>query len=435
MTQLREAWLHWIWEQQALPPGKLSLRGGDTLEIIEGGSYNRDAGPDFSEAMLRINGTLWAGHVEMHVREEEWYEHKHHLDPAYDNVILHVVWQFGKEAIRRSDGSPVPCLELEPLVSARTRERIQILQGSLDWLACSGVIRQIPPARHRAMMDQALAARLAERSLQIQSLVQELGGDWEHAFFIRLARNMGFRVNAEAFEQLARSLHPNILARHRHNLFQLEALLFGQSGLLSGGKKGDGYQQQLAAEYRFLRHKYGLRPMKASVWKFMRMRPLNFPTLRIAQFAALWQSQAGLFAALMQSEKPDKAMQLLQAEASAYWHQHFRFGEEAPVQGKAIGKDATSNLLINTVAPFMFAYGMYRQDKAQMDKALGMLSGIAAENNRIIRDWMQAGVQPMHAGDSQALIWQREHMCRERWCMDCPAGAYWVGMGLTQRTG
>jgi hypothetical protein len=211
--------------------------------------------------------------------------------------------------------------------------------------------------------------------------------------------------------------------------------LFGQSGLLSGGKKGDGYQQQLAAEYRFLRHKYGLRPMKASVWKFMRMRPLNFPTLRIAQFAALWQSQAGLFGALMEISKPESAIRLLQAEASAYWHQHFRFGEEAPVQGKAIGKDATSNLLINTVAPFMFAYGMYRQDKAQMDKALGMLSGIAAENNRIIRDWMQAGVQPMHAGDSQALIWQREHMCRERWCMDCPAGAYWVGMGLTQRTG
>ena len=434
MTQLREAWLHWIWEQQALPPGKLSLRGGDTLEIIEGGSYNRDAGPDFSEAMLRINGTLWAGHVEMHVREEEWYEHKHDRDPAYDNVILHVVWQYGAEACLRSDGSAIPCLALQHLIGDRAKERIQTLQGGLDWLACSGVIRQIPPARHRTMMELALANRLAERSLQIQQLVQELGGDWEHAFFIRLARNMGFRVNADAFEQLARSLHPNLLSRHRHNLFQLEALLFGQSGLLTG-RKADGYRQQLAEEYRFLGHKYSLRPMKASVWKFMRMRPLNFPTLRIAQFAALWQSQAGLFAALMQSEKPDKAMQLLQAEASAYWHQHFRFGEEAPVQGKAIGKDATSNLLINTVAPFMFAYGMYRQDKAQMDKALGMLSGIAAENNRIIRDWMQAGVQPMHAGDSQALIWQREHMCRERWCMDCPAGAYWVGMGLTQRTG
>lgn len=432
MTQLREAWLHWIWERKALPPGKLLLRGGDTLEIIEGGSYNRDAGPDFSEAMLRINGTLWAGHVEMHVYEDEWYEHKHHLDPAYDNVILHVVWQYGKEAIRRSDGSPVPCLELEPLVSARTRERIQILQGSLDWLACSGVIRQIPPAQHRAMMEQALAGRLAERSAQIRGLVKELGGDWEQAFFIRLARNMGFRVNAGAFEQLARSLHPNLLSRHRHNLFQLEALLFGQSGLLGPGK-ADGYQQQLAAEYRFLRHKYKLQPMKGSVWKFMRMRPLNFPTLRLAQFAALWQSQPDLFATLMQADKPDQALSILQAEASAYWHRHYRFGEEAPPQGKSLGRDAASNILINTVAPFMFAYGMYRQDKSQMDQALGMLAGIPAENNRIIRDWMQAGVQPMHAGDSQALIWQREHLCMERWCMDCPAGNHWVGMGLSQR--
>jgi hypothetical protein len=417
---LKEEWLHWIWQHGRFAMHALHGTEGETLRLLKRGTPNTDAGPDFSEALIEINGTCWAGQVEMHVKASEWYHHNHHHDPAYDNVILHVVWE-SDTMCKRNDGSIIPCLELKHYVEPELPERIELLCNRLDWLPCQGSIRSIPSIFVRQMIDRALIGRLQQRAERILQLAARYKYHWEHVLFIWLARNFGFKTNAEPFEQLAGSIDPLVLMRHRHHAFQSEALLFGQSGLLKGHK--DAYALKLADEYAFLSHKYALIPMKASSWKFMRMRPLNFPTLRIAQFSVLLNRQPRLFEELINTEYAGSLLEILDVAATGYWNNHYRFGLIAPEGPKHLGRQAAENIVVNTLAPVMFAYGLYTGRRELNEKAVYLLSGMPAENNAVIRKWTEAGIRAGNAAESQALISQRHDMCEARRCHACPVGS------------
>lgn len=421
---MKEDWIHWIWASGSFRSYGLSTCEGIPLELFRRGYAHRDAGPDFPECALRLGSTTWAGSVELHVRASDWNRHGHQHDAAYNNVILHVVWEWDADVFRE-DGSAVPCLELKPLVDNAVLERLEQLHSNTAWLACSGMLGRMPREVVNDLREQALLRRMEQKSNPLLTLARQTGFNWEQVLYLTLAENFGFRTNRYAFAQLAESLDIRILLRHRHHPFQMEALLFGQSGLLQGHK--DDYAQLLMKEYVFLRQKYQLEPLQAAAWKFMRMRPLNFPTLRIAQFAALLQHHERLFDRILMHRNAEELMQLLEVEAGGYWEHHYRFGLPSAPGNKKLGADAALNILVNTAAPIMFAYGRYIGDPSLMDRAANMLKQLPAENNRIVRAWAKEGVSASHAGDSQALTGQWKSMCAERACLQCPAGQFLAG--------
>lgn len=421
---IKEEWIHWIWASGSFRSHGLLTSDGIPLHIFSRGYAHRDAGPDFPECTLKLGATIWAGSVEIHVRASEWNRHGHQHDAAYNSVILHVVWEADAE-VYRLDGSRVPCLELKPLVDATLPERLEQLMGNSGWLACSGMLPRVPEAVLDLMSAEALARRMEQKSAPLLEMAKHNAYHWEQVLYETLADNFGFRTNRHAFTLLAQSLDYRILLRHRQHPFQLEALLFGQSGLLHSHQ--DDYARLLGKEYEFLQKKYHLKPIQASVWKFLRMRPLNFPTLRIAQFAALMQRHERLFDRILMHRNADELLQLLNVQAAGYWEHHYRFALSSPPGIKKLGREAAVNILVNTAAPIMFAYGRHTGDTDLMNRAILLLEQLPAENNRIIRAWAQEGITATHAGHGQALTGQWKTLCSVRSCLQCAAGRYLAG--------
>jgi hypothetical protein len=420
----KEDWMHWIWSSGSFRSHGLHTTDGIPLQIHSRGYAHHDAGPDFPECALVLGKTTWAGSVELHVRASDWNRHGHQHDAAYNSVILHVVWESDAE-VYRLDGSRVPCLELKPLVDASLPERLEQLMGNSGWLACSGMLSRVPEAVVERMRSEAFQRRMEQKSAPLLELACQNSFHWEQVLYETLAENFGFRTNRHAFALLARSLDYRILLRHRQHPFQLEALLFGQSGLLQSHQ--DDFARLLGKEYEFLKVKYQLQPLQASAWKFMRMRPLNFPTLRIAQFAALMQRHERLFDRILAHQDAEELLQLLDVQATGYWENHYRFALASPPGIKKLGRDAAVNILVNTAAPIMFAYGRHTRDNHLMNRAARLLEQLPAENNRIIRAWAREGISAAHAGQGQALTGQWKSLCTARNCLQCPAGRYLAG--------
>ena len=417
---MREDFLHYLWRLQRFDHQNLRTTSGSTVELVEPGTHNRDAGPDFLNARIRIDGTLWAGNVEMHLHSSEWLAHQHQHDPAFRNVILHVVLE-EDVIIRHPGGERIPCLNLRKyLPIGLSKQYLRLLHSEL-WIPCENQFYQAPEMTRSLFLDRLLVERLEERTSSMQERLALNQQDWEETFYQLLTRGFGLHVNAEPFLMLAESLPLRILLRHKHSLTQLEALLFGQAGLLAG-EYSDAYPQRLQQEYRFLQHKYQLTPIPNTLWKFMRMRPANFPTVRLAQLATLIFRSGQLFSKMMVAQNVREIENALVVELSNYWQTHYRFGKESKKSNKSLGQGTIHLLIINVIAPFLFLYGQLRGDERFKDRALQLLEELPAEKNRLIKGWQKLGMEPQSAFTTQALLQLKNNYCDQRRCLDCAIG-------------
>ncbi|HEV7230034.1 MAG TPA: DUF2851 family protein [Bacteroidia bacterium] len=417
---MTEEFLLYLWKFRNFEMKDLRTTAGDPLEIIQPGYRNTDSGPDFFNARVRIGETLWAGNIEFHVHASDWERHNHQADKAYDNIVLHVVYE-ADHKVCNAAGTLFPTLELKDRVPAGLYEKYKEFKNNFDWIPCGKQIRDVRVPVMEAWLERMLAERLEEKTNRIQETLSLYKNDWEETFYIHLARNFGFRVNALPFEMLAKSLPLRMLLRYRGNLFQTEALLFGQAGLLNEYFQ-DSYAQRLQAEYQFLAYKHKLTPMNAYLWKFLRLRPLNFPTLRIAQFARLMQKSDHLFARIVAAKNKEELRTIFRTGTSVFWHTHYHFGKEVAKGPRDLGDESIANIAINTVAPFVFLYARQMGDESAAEQAFSILTGLNPERNAILRNWKKLGLDIPDAARSQALIELKTKYCAARKCLECGIG-------------
>lgn len=420
---MSENFLYFIWQQQYFNKKKLTSISGDAIDIVFQGYLNHNAGPDFSDAKITIEGIKWAGSVEIHVKSSDWLKHNHQKDKTYDNVVLHVVWEFDK-AICRTDGTEIPTLELKNRIDSQLLERSNQLVGNNDSISCTSQLTEIDSLIKLSMMDRVLIQRLERKALEVVDIYKSTNNNWEECAYRLLSKNLGFKTNAQPFEQLANAIPINRLRKHSNSQLQIEALLFGQAGFLD--KIESDYQQELEYEYRFLAQKYQLSNKKINIeqWKFARLRPANFPTIRLAQLAVIIKNTTNLFSALVEAGKYKEVEKLFKIESSDFWKHHYRFGSESESKSKitSIGKLSIENIIINTIAPLLVAYGKSIDRQEYVDKAINLLESTSAENNRITRMWSELDEKPTNAFDSQAQIELYNNFCQKKKCLQCEIG-------------
>lgn len=416
---MKEEFLQFIWEHGFFAKNNLKATDGRNVEIIAAGQPNADSGPDFFNARIKIGETTWAGNVEIHQKSSHWYQHKHDLDAAYENVILHVVELHDRAVLVKNH--ELPTLELKYPQSIL--ENYEELLKSERWIACEQRLPEVDPFILRFWFSSLMIERLQSKTGDILNILQQNKNNWNETFYQLLARNFGMKTNALPFELLARSLSLKVLSKHKNDLFQIEALLFGQSGLLNESLLGDDYFLALRNEYSYLHKKYSLSGIESYLWKFMRLRPINFPTIRIAQMAMLIHHSSALFSRILETEKLDDLRELFDVSASEYWDTHYRFnkisGENKP---KRLGETAFNNLVINTIVPLLFVYGDQHIDQQMKDRALFMLEKLAPESNQIIGKWNDLGIGSRSAFETQALLQLKNKYCTDKKCLNCQLG-------------
>ncbi len=412
---MTERLLQYIWQFQYFNYSDLHTEEGEPLQIIHPGSLNNNQGPDFSDAKIKINTTTWAGSIELHINTSDWKNHKHSSDKNYKNVILHVVWQHDINL-----NLPCSTLVLEDKVPKLLLSKYDELMNANSFIPCEKNIQQINSLTWQSWKERLLIERLEQRTQLIFDHLQKNKNHWEETFWWLLARNFGIKLNSVAFEKIAQSVSVNILAKHKGQIHQVEALLFGQAGLLDGIFTED-YPTLLQKEYLFLQKKYNLQKVEASMI-FLRMRPSNFPTVRLAQLAMLVHSSLHLFSKIKESSDLKSIKQLLEVTANDYWHYHYVFDETTAFKKKKLGEQMIDNILINTVVPVLFAYGHYHGENSFKDKALQWLEEIKAEKNNITKGFTSLQVENKTAFDSQALIQLKNEYCNKKRCLDCSVG-------------
>lgn len=419
---MREEFLHFLWRQARFDLRDLRTTTGAPISIQHFGTHNQDAGPDFSGGQVRVDGVQWAGNIEIHVNASQWYEHGHETDPAYDNVVLHVVYEEDRPVYRRNGGR-IPCLELHSRVPPGIYRTYYRLLHNEYWIPCQNQLHLVDEPTKQQWLNQVLRERLATKSRRITERLAENDRDWEDTFYQFLARSLGGRVNADAMEMLARSLPLRVLLKHKHSLLQLEALFFGQSGLIPARAEGeDNYITLLRREYELLQIKHSLRPIPATAWRYLRLRPNNFPTVRIAQLATMIFRTGQLFGKSLAAADAKELSNMYEIELSNYWRSHYRFGKEVNTSRRRLGTDMIRSILINTVAPALMSYSRHRADERYAERAVALLQQLPAEDNRIIRKWDKLGMEAKTAADSQALLELKKNYCVASRCTDCAIG-------------
>jgi hypothetical protein len=419
VRQMTEDFLQYIWHHRLyLSEGNLTVEG-ELVESLQPGQANTDAGPDFTDARLRIGDTLWAGCVEIHLRSSDWERHGHHTNHAYNNVVLHVVYQHDADTYN-ARRQKIPVMELH--FDHRYFDNYNRLACSKARIACNDEPCKLDEFSFASWIERLAIERLEQKYEAIMQTFASTGNHWEETLYQRLARNFGFSLNALPFESLAKSLPLNILLKHRDNLQQIEALLFGQAGMLADELIADTYYVDLRKEYLYLQKKYNLEPIDSFLWKFLRLRPINFPTLRIAQFAALIHRNDHLFSQIMEAKSVDIFENLFDLQASAYWDTRYVFGKESPIRNKTFGKLSIYTILINTVAPFLFVYGKARSKDDFCTRSVNLLESLPPEKNSIITRWEESGVCNPDAFTSQALLQLDNEYCQPRRCLYCAIG-------------
>jgi hypothetical protein len=418
--QMKEDFLQFIWKHGLYLKDKLETTDGEALEIISAGQSNQDSGPDFFNARVRIGQTSWAGNIEIHQKSSHWYQHRHDSDAAYDNVILHVVEVHDKTVQVKNHQLPTLVLGYRDEIL----NNYENLLKSKHWIACQERLAEVDPFILRFWFSSLMIERLESKTGEIVKLLDQNKNNWNETFYQLLARNFGMKTNALPFELLAKSLPLNILSKHKNDLFQTEALLFGQSGLLNETLLGDDYFLSLRKEYSFMYKKYGLSGIESHLWKFMRLRPINFPTVRIAQLAQLIHHSSALFSQILETEDIDELRKLFKVTASGYWDTHYRFNKPSEEnRPKVLGETAFNNLVINTIVPLLFVYGDQHMDQGMKDRALLLLEKLEAEENQIIRKWREAGIESRTAFETQALLQLKNNYCDQKRCLNCQLGA------------
>lgn len=399
----------------------LLLDSGQRLEVLSPGRYNTDAGPDFSNARIRIDGTEWAGNVEIHVHASDWYRHGHDTNPAYDSVALHVV-AISDRRVQRADGSEIP--QLTATFPESFFRMYATLSDGIGAVRCENELSTVPRIAQEDWLEALALERMHIKGERILTELHTLGGDWERACFVTLARALGFGLNSEPFEILARSVPMGYLHRHSDNLMQLEALLFGQAGMLDSSVHiFDEYYQQLCREYYFLARKYDLRPMRRDIWKYARTRPGNFPHRRIAVLARTLYGGFSLLSRLIEADGDvAKTCELLQWQLEGYWLTHSDFDRETTAAPAALGGGSVNLLMVNFAAPMLFAHAAEYGEPERAERALELWRQLPPENNMYIRQWKAAGLGCDDAMRSQALLQLRREYCDRNRCLDCRFG-------------
>jgi hypothetical protein len=417
---MTEEFLQYIWKHVLFDRSVLKTTDGKAIEIMHSGLHNSDAGPDFFNAQLRIGDTLWAGNVEIHVKASDWFKHKHQNDGAYKNVILHVVWENDKE-ITLAGGSILPALELKGFILPGIYGKYEELKTSSKHIPCENEIQKVTKLTLHSWLDRLVAERLERKTNHISSNLEKSINDWEETFYRLILRTLGSPLNVEPFERLAAVLPFKIIAKHRADILQLESLLLGQAGFMEESFK-DEYVIRLQKEYHYLKHKLNLTSMSKSEWKFMRIRPPQFPTIRLAQMAAVIHKQEHLFRKAMEAETIADIINLFSVKPSEYWLGHFQPDKLSVRKAGAIGKSTIEILTINAIIPTMFIYGRNTGKEEIAEKALDLLHSLKPESNSIIKKWTSVGIKAYDAYESQALLQLRKEYCDQRRCVTCAIG-------------
>ncbi|MEI6275881.1 MAG: DUF2851 family protein [Prolixibacteraceae bacterium] len=416
---MKEDFLHFLWKNRLFEPINAITAEGDKVEIVNSGRHNIHSGPDFFDARIKIGQTLWAGNVEIHLKASDWNRHGHHKDPLYRNTILHVVAENDFQ-VKNDTGSAIPTLEIGWPLWIEYNYRALMQQH--DWVNCASQLNRIDPFRIRFFLNGIAIERLQQKITTIETLLERSKGDWSETFYWLLLRSFGFRQNGDPFEILARSLPFSLLQRHHESQFQLESLLFGQAGLLQESLHFEEYPQAMVNEYKFLSSKYKLKPMSGHLWKFMRMHPLNFPTIRLAQLAGILHQSESLFSAILQPQGVDEFRTLFKSGTTPFWDTHYTFLKSSKVLKKGMGEESFQLILVNVVVPFLFLYGERNDRQELKDRALRIMEELPAENNTIVRHWNSAGIRAINALESQSLIHLHHMYCEPKRCLECSIG-------------
>ena len=416
-----EYFLQYLWKHRLVEPRSLKTTDGHTIEVISTGEQNTDSGPDFINARLKIDNILWCGNVEVHFNSSDWNKHGHFKDKAYDNVILQIVVNADAK-VKSTSGQEVTTAKLEPALRFYENYQSLLNSGTPESPACANQLGLVDPFTRLSWLNALLLERLERKALQIEEHLAQNKNNWEETFYHKLSRSFGSQINAAPFEMLAKSLPITVIAKHKSNLKQIEALFFGQAGLLDE-EQGDEYYLALRKEYLYLQHKFALVPIEKHLWKFLRLRPCNFPTVRIAQFAKLVHQSSALFSKIIASNDIDILGMWFDTTASTYWDTHYTFGKESKTTAKQLGDQAIESILINTAIPFMFVYGKAKQNDDLVNKALEFLEKLPAENNHITEKWKIAGIDSTNSAESQALIQLDSEYCRRSRCLNCRIGS------------
>jgi len=419
MSTIREDLIHYIWLTKSFDQKNLKLIDGRSLEIISKGHHNSNAGPDFLDARINIDRTIWAGHIEIHLKASDWLRHRHNSDPQYQNVILHVVLDADID-ISLTDGTIIPCLALRDRIDHNLIGKYQYLQNNRSWIPCEKSIVEVDEITKEMTKDRSLAERLTSKSDILQSALEGLSNDLNELIYQRLAWAFGLKVNAEAMTTLAKSLPYKMIQKHGDQLVQIEALLFGQSGLLDQDIDHP-YVKDLHREYTTLKAKFSLRPISPVLWKYARLRPPAFPTIRLAQFARFLYQVSRLDDLLFNSDLP-QLRTALDITLSGYWEEHYRFGVSAKRKNKHLGDATKDVIIVNAIVPLLFMYGRIHQEESYKEKAIALLESVPPEHNGITRRWVSLGMTNQNAAESQALLELKKTNCDQHKCMQCPLG-------------
>ena len=412
---MTEQLLQFIWQFQYYNKSNLILNQGEELQIVNPGFHNTNQGPDFLNARIKIADTILAGSIELHINASEWNLHKHSCDRNYNNVILHVVWTIDKNL-----DINIPTLELGSRVSSLLLQKYKNLMMKPKFIPCEDQIATVNDFTFTAWKERLMVERLQEKATIISEKLKKYHNHWEEIFWYLLAKNFGIKINGDAFESMAVSIPLSILAKHKNQLHQLEAMLMGQCGLLNKDFTDD-YAVMLQKEYRFLQKKYNLQPTHTPVY-FLRMRPANFPTIRLSQLAVLVNNSSHLFSLIKEAANLKEVEKLFNVTANDYWHYHYVFDEENVFKKKTLGKQMIQNIIVNSVLPFLYSYGWYHNEENYKEKALLWATQLLPEDNFITKGFTALSIENKSAYDSQALIQLKNKYCNNKRCLDCAVG-------------
>lgn len=419
---MREEFLHFIWLYQLFDHSRLKTEDGELLLVLQPGVLNSHSGPDFSEARIRIGENIWVGNVEIHVKSSDWYAHNHHLDNAYKNVMLHVVYEdISPDGTKTKPNIPV--LNLKGRVDLNKYLQWQKLINRPDWIPCKSSFSEVPEIVKLQAIERMAVERLERKTMEVHHILDQHQGNWEKALLIMLARSLGAKVNAEPFQVLAELISLNQVKKLKDKKLSIEAMLFGLAGLLNEPSE-ESYVSELVSEFAFLKHKFSLTEMNAVHWKFMRMRPANFPSLRIAQLAVILKQWDKLSEQLFYHVSADNLAKVLQQSAHPYWKTHYRFGKPSKLKSDKMGKTMINNVIINTFVPFLYAYGKTHDNDNHKEAALEILQQTTTEKNNIISVWKTLGLSPENAFETQGLIELKNEYCASKKCLTCKIGVW-----------
>ncbi|MDH6355825.1 hypothetical protein M2132_002172 [Dysgonomonas sp. PH5-45] len=413
-----EELLHYVWKHKLFQKD-LRTTDGTAVEVIDAGIHNTDGGPDFFNAKIKLGDKTWAGNVEIHKRSSDWKRHKHHEDKTYNSVVLHVVEDANEDVYTESGQKLIQCQISCP---KHIKENIEYLLYAHEQMPCCNYINSMPDVHLSGWINTLLVERLERKASDIERLLTRFNNSWDEVFYVLLARSFGFGLNSDSFEQLALSLPFIALQKQRNDIEQIEALMFGQAGMLGDDIKDDDYSRKLKNEYGLLKNKYSLSPLESYIFKKLRMRPGSSPHIRIAQLAMLLFKEDRLFSKIAECGDVGKIRLMLHENASEYWQTHYCFGEPSPRKSKFIGDASLDVIIINAVVPILFSYGKHTGNDELCERAFMFLDTIKAESNSIVRSFTQYGLKVSNAGQSQAVIQLKREYCQKRKCLFCRIG-------------